>query len=68
VSRAPSIFRQRDVRTAIKAAQAAGLEVAAVEISAEGIIRIVAGSPGIQPLGDELDRELAEFEARHGKA
>jgi hypothetical protein len=69
MSRRPYTFRECDVRRAIKAAVSAGMEIAAVEIGAQGEIRIVIGSPGIRPLGqDELDRELAEFEGRHGQA
>ena len=69
MSRRPYTFRECDVRRAIKAAASAGMEIAAVEIGAQGQIRIVIGNPGIQPLGqDELDRELAKFEERHGRA
>jgi hypothetical protein len=68
MSRRPNTFRECDVRRAIKAAASAGMEIAAVEIGAGGEIRIVAGKPGGQPLGmDELDRELAAFEGRHGQ-
>jgi hypothetical protein len=63
-----SRFRQRDVKAAVKAVTAAGKDVAAVEIGVEGQIRIVIGSPGSQASDDELDRELAEFEGRHGHA
>jgi hypothetical protein len=68
MSRRPSTFRESDVRRAIKAAASAGMEIGAVEIGATGEIRIVAGKPGSQPSGmDELDRELAAFEGRHGQ-
>ncbi len=48
MSRARCTFRQRDVKAAIKATVAAGMEVAAVEIGAQGQIRIVVGKPGAQ--------------------
>lgn len=41
----PSIFRQRDVTKAVKAAVAAGISVARVEVDKEGRIIIVAGKP-----------------------
>jgi hypothetical protein len=69
MSRRPYTFRECDVRRAIKAAASAGMEIAAVEIGIQGQIRIVIGSPRARPLGqDELDRDLAEFEGRHGQA
>jgi hypothetical protein len=68
MSRRPYTFRECDVRRAIKAAASAGMEIAAVEIGVQGEIRIVVGKPGSQPSGmDELDRELAAFEGRHGQ-
>ena len=68
MSRRPYIFRECDVRRAIKAAASAGMEIAAVEIGVGGEIRIVAGKPGSQPLGiDELDGELAAFGGRYGQ-
>jgi hypothetical protein len=68
MSRRPYTFRECDVRRAIRATASAGMEIAAVEIGVQGEIRIVIGSPGTRLLGqDELDRELAEFEGRHGQ-
>ena len=66
MSRAP--FRQVDVARAVRAVLATGVGVARVEIGADGRISILTGQPieQQQPGGqDELDRELAEFEARH---
>jgi hypothetical protein len=68
MARAPSTFRQQDVTKAVKAVTAAGVHIARIEIDKSGKIVIVAGksqeaAPGLQ---DHLDRELAEFEARHG--
>ena len=50
MSRSSCTFKQRDVKAAIKAAVAAGMEVAAVEISGQGQIRIVVAKPGTQEL------------------
>ena len=41
MSRGPATFRQRDVSAAIKAALAAGVEVARVEIGKDGKIIVV---------------------------
>jgi hypothetical protein len=66
MARAPTTFRQRDVTAAIKAASAAGLLVARVEIDKSGKIVIVTGAQQEQiTTQSELDRELAEFEAKH---
>jgi hypothetical protein len=46
MSRARQHFRQTDITKAIKAAVAAGLPVARVEVSPEGRIIVIAGAPG----------------------
>jgi hypothetical protein len=51
MARAPAIFRQQDVTRAFRAAQAAGVRVARVEIDREGKIVIVTA--------DELERREA---------
>jgi hypothetical protein len=56
-------FRQCDVTRAVKAVAKAGLAVACVEIAPDGKIVIRTDTDGAAP-GDDLDRELAEFEAR----
>jgi hypothetical protein len=48
MSRRPATFRESDVRRAVHAVEATGREIAAVEISADGKIRIVVGKPGEQ--------------------
>ena len=54
-----SLFKQRDVTRAVKAVVAAGLVVERVEISREGSIVVILTTIA----GDDLDRELAKFEA-----
>ena len=67
--RAPCLFRESDVRRAIKAAVASGLEIARLEIAKDGAIVVVPGRPDgqVASSSDDLDRELAKFEAQHGQ-
>jgi hypothetical protein len=69
MARAPSTFRQADVTKALKGAIAAGVSIVRVEIDNLGKIVIVTGTPHHPSTApqDDLDRELAEFEARHGQ-
>jgi hypothetical protein len=68
MARAPSTFRQQDVTRAIKAVVAAGVDIARVEIDKAGKIVIVTGRPlEVTNPQDELDRELQDWEARHGQ-
>lgn len=55
-------FKQCDVTRAVKAVAKAGLTVTRVEI-ADGKIVIATAAEAALP-GDDLDRELADFEAR----
>jgi hypothetical protein len=48
MSRGRCSFRESDVRRAVRAIEATGKEIAAVEISAEGKIRIVVGKSDAQ--------------------
>jgi hypothetical protein len=58
-------FKARDVTRAMKAAQAAKFDTAAVEIDpCTGKIRIIGKTAANQ--ANDLDRELEEFDARHG--
>lgn len=61
--RARCTFRQRDLRLAVETARAAGLDIARFEIDRDGKIVVVTGKPPV----DDLDRELADFEARHAR-
>jgi hypothetical protein len=63
-------FRKRDLRAAIEALMAAGCHNARVEIEPGKIVVLLTGKPqeGAGPAPDDLDLELAEFEARHGES
>jgi hypothetical protein len=70
VARGHCTFRQRDIKAAIKAVIAAGVGVARVEIGNDGRIVVIASSVGAMPSTpdrNDLDRELADFEARNGQ-
>ena len=60
MSRAPSTFRQQDITRAIKAATAAGVGIARIEIDKTGKIVIITAEPTDQPAakmeGSEWDR------------
>lgn len=60
-----SNFRETDVKRAVRAVESAGMKIARVELE-KGKIVIVPDN-GAQPVND-LDRELKEFETRHGQA
>ena len=60
--RARCTFRQRDLRTAVETARAAGLEIGRLEIDRDGRIIVVTGKPAAD---DDLDSELKAFETRH---
>jgi hypothetical protein len=57
VARAPSVFRQQDVTRAFRAAKAAGVRVARVEIDRDGKIVIVTADELEQREGNEWDRD-----------
>lgn len=66
-SRGLASFRQRDIARAVRAVLSTGLDVARVDIGADGKITIHTGKSidGSAASEQELDRELAEFEVRH---
>jgi hypothetical protein len=66
MSRAPSAFRQGDVTRAVKAVAAAGVDIARIEIDRAGKITIIAAGSSADP-GNDLDRELEQWEARLGQ-
>jgi hypothetical protein len=59
MARAPSIFRQQDVTRAFRAAKAAGVRVARVEIDRDGKIVIVTADVELDERreGNEWDRD-----------
>jgi hypothetical protein len=59
-------FKQADMTRAMRAATAAGIQVARVEVDNAGKIVIIVGKPA-GGAEDPLDAELAAFEARHGQ-
>jgi hypothetical protein len=67
MSRTRQHFRQSDLVKALKAMTKAGVQ-GRVEIAPDGRMIIIAGKPGSEQNSgaDDLDRELAEFEAHHG--
>lgn len=68
MARTPSTFRQQDVTRAVRAVAAAGVDIQRVEVDREGKIVIVTGKPALpENPSSDLDRELAEWEARHGE-
>jgi hypothetical protein len=67
MARLPLSFRQADVTRAVKAVAAAGVGIARIEIGRDGKIVLITLQSATGPQ-DDLDRELAEFEARHGQA
>jgi hypothetical protein len=48
MSRAPSIFKQRDITRAIKGAAAAGVNIAQIEIATDGRIVIIISADAAQ--------------------
>jgi hypothetical protein len=65
--RRPCLFKQTDFARAIKAARAAGITNPCAEITRDGVIRVVAAQAGDSAHRDDLDRELKDFQARHGQ-
>jgi hypothetical protein len=58
-------FKQRDVTRAIRGALKAGVKGWRLELENGKIILTSAETSS--SLGDDLDRELADFETRHGQ-
>ena len=63
MSRVPQTFRQRDVAAAIKAAKAAGLEVARVEVDKTGKIVVVTIKGAAASPDNEWDTVLTQEKA-----
>ena len=60
-------FKHTDVVRLLGAYKAAGVPQPTVRITKDGDLIAVPGTP-TAAASDDLDRELAEFEARHGQA
>ena len=63
MSRGPCTFRQKDVTRAVRAMEAAGIEVQRVEIDKAGKIIIVTGKP--QPGQDSTRNEWDGIDGTH---
>ena len=64
MARGKLLFKERDLRRALRAADRSGVPVQRVEIDREGRIILIPGTPAAC---NDLDEELAAFEARHGQ-
>jgi hypothetical protein len=67
MARAPSTFRQADVTRVVKAVRSAGVDIVRVELTKDGKIVIITSSKAQPEVQDNLDRELAVFQVRHGQ-
>ena len=63
MARGPCTFRQTDVKRACKGAEAAGIKVIGIKVHRDGFVLLTGD--GAEEKSD-LDRELSEFEKRHG--
>jgi hypothetical protein len=76
MSHGPQRPRESVMRRSINAVRKAGLGIARIEIGIDGGFTIIPGEPAMDNgassnatrLSDDLDRELAEFEGRHGQS
>ena len=61
---------QTEITHAVKAMQACGLTIGSVEVDGSKIVVLTAGYKleRLPSESEELDCELAEFEARHGQS
>ena len=68
MSRRAQPFTQADITKALKGAEKAGFKVQRAEVRSDGSIILDFNAPPIAVSGTvDLDRELAEFEARNGQ-
>jgi CTP:molybdopterin cytidylyltransferase MocA len=67
MARGACSFKQQDVTRALRGTLAAGVGVHRVEIDKAGKIVVVTAGDTPSAPADDLDRELAEFEARNGQ-
>lgn len=70
MARSPANFRAAELTRALRATLAAGVKVARIELERGRIVLLVGegSAPATSSAAaEDLDRELAEFEARHGE-
>jgi hypothetical protein len=67
MARGACTFKERDVTRALRATLAAGVQVKRIEIDQSGKIVLVTADMMPPSPTDDLDRELAALEARHGQ-
>lgn len=67
MARGACTFKERDITRALRATVAAGMTVQRIEIDKNGKIVVVTSGDTPAPPVDDLDRELADFEAQHGQ-
>ena len=67
-NRGPVLFRERDLSRAVRGLTKAGVDIGLCKITKDGDIVIVplSAMPTAE-MQDDLDRELSDFEERHGK-
>lgn len=68
MSRRPCLFKQTDVRRAVRAAESAGKVVSSVKVTREGFELVLAVAPAEPEADADVADLIAEAEARHGKA
>lgn len=68
MARRPCTFKQQDLKRALQAVKSAGIRMQRVEIDESGKFNIIFATEGPQTSEDDLDRELAEHEARRGQS
>jgi hypothetical protein len=60
MARAPSTFRQQDVTKAVRAAKAAGVDIARIEIARDGRIVIITEAEAERQVSTPLDAWMAK--------
>jgi len=70
MSRGPYKVKESYINRALRGMKRAGLPLARIEVLPTGVA-LIPGEPAGNPVqnggGDDLDRELADFQARHGQ-
>jgi hypothetical protein len=66
MSRRPCAFCETDVKRAVRAVRAAGVEIARVEIGKDGLIVVVPGRPA-EAMIQDASGETNEWDTVHGQ-